>query len=73
AMIVFRGKELLIALWIDERVLRFVLRRKALATQSALGGHEGSLPRSSHSKCTKSRPPVESRLVLSGPWSLEWL
>ncbi|MCI89304.1 hypothetical protein A2U01_0110592, partial [Trifolium medium] len=38
ALIAYRGKELLIDLWLDEIVLRFVLRRKTLDTQSALGG-----------------------------------
>ncbi|MCI50811.1 hypothetical protein A2U01_0072055, partial [Trifolium medium] len=39
----------------------------------SIGGHEGSLLRSSRSKRTKSCPPDAIRSVLSGPWSLEWL
>ncbi|MCI27000.1 hypothetical protein A2U01_0048198, partial [Trifolium medium] len=46
---------------------------EGLSHSVSIGGHEGSLPRSSRSKHTKSCPPVESRSVLSGPWSLEWL
>ncbi|MCI14024.1 DUF4283 domain protein, partial [Trifolium medium] len=46
---------------------------KGLSHSVTFEGHEGSLPRSSRSKRTKSCPPAVNRLVLSGPWSLEWL